>query len=144
VRNRYFYLKRRIGEERPQICMREGLNGVEQVLVDPATRCGDRYISVRILRIARDGGLLAYEVRKGGERLCEVEFLDLTTSQVLPDKLARGFLTSLELAPDGSGFYYVHVEPGSPESIIKPSASINSAIRSEKTRKFLWLGKARC
>src|SRR5882724_10736786 len=38
VGNRYFYLRRKAGEEQPVIVMREGKSGEENVLVDPIAR----------------------------------------------------------------------------------------------------------
>src|SRR6266851_2791861 len=66
VGNRYFFLKRRANEEQPVIAMREGLDGDDVVLVDPARMTGANIAALSILNISDDGRMLAYGVRQGG------------------------------------------------------------------------------
>jgi prolyl oligopeptidase len=108
VSNRYFFRKRRVGEEQPSICFREGRSGEDQVLVDPALSGTGSHTAVKPLRVSPDGRLLLYEVKEGGERTGSFELLDINTHTTLPDRLPRGYLRGFAFAPDSSAFFYVH------------------------------------
>lgn len=114
VSNRYFFRKRRVGEEQPSIYFRDGRSGEDQVLVDPALRGTGPHTAVKPLRVSPDGRLLLYEVKEGGERTGSFELLDVETRTTLPDRLPRGYLRGFAFAPDSRAFFYVHepLEPG--------------------------------
>jgi prolyl oligopeptidase len=114
VGDRYFYLKRTVGQEQPVIMMREGNGGAEIPLVDPAEMGQGTSIAVNILCVSNDGKLLAYSVRRGGEDSCAVRFLKVDQRQVLPDGLPNGFCRGLAFCPDNKGFFYVHRTLGAP------------------------------
>jgi prolyl oligopeptidase len=108
VGGRYFFRKRTVGQEQFCICMREGFEGTDEVLIDPSLRGTGPHTAVRPLRISPDGSLMLYEVKQGGERTGTFELLDIQTREVLPDTLPRGYLRGFAFAPDCRGFYYVH------------------------------------
>jgi prolyl oligopeptidase len=108
VGKRYFFRKRLPAHEQPCIFLREGPNGEDQILVDPAERGTGEYTAVKPLRVSPDGGLLLYEVKEGGERTGTFELLDLKDRKALPDVLPRGYLRGFAFTPDSRGFYYVH------------------------------------
>ena len=66
--SRYFFRKRLPDQEQPCIYMREGAEGEDQLLVDPADRKTGKFTAVKPLRASADGRLLLYEVKEGGER----------------------------------------------------------------------------
>jgi prolyl oligopeptidase len=66
--NRYFFRKRLPDQEQPCIYIREGSDGLDQQLVDPAERGTGKYTAVKPIRASADGKLLLYEVKQGGER----------------------------------------------------------------------------
>lgn len=107
-RTRYFFRKRRRGEEQPSIYLREGSNGPEELLIDPACRGTGPYTALRPLRVSPDGNLLLYEVKEGGERTGIFEIFDVKNRRRLPDALPRGFLRGFAFTPDSKNFYYVH------------------------------------
>jgi prolyl oligopeptidase len=104
----YFFRKRLPDQEQPCICMREGPDGEDQVLIDPADRRSGEYTAVRPLKVSPDGHLLVYEVKEGGERSGTFELLQIETRKRLPDSLSRGYLRGFVFAPDSKSFYYVH------------------------------------
>lgn len=104
----YFFRKRLPGQEQPCICIREGWDGPDQVLVDPALRGTGSHTAVRPLCLSPDGRWLLYEVKQGGERTGTFEILEVKTRKMLPDFLPRGYLRSFSFAPDSLSFYYVH------------------------------------
>jgi prolyl oligopeptidase len=108
VGGRYFFRKRTVGQEQFCICMREGVDGHDQVLIDPSLRGTGSHTAVRLLRISSDGRLMLYEVKQGGERTGTFELLDIQKREVLPDVLPRGYLRGFAFAADSLAFYYVH------------------------------------
>jgi prolyl oligopeptidase len=108
IGSRYFFRKRSVGQEQFCICMREGLDGRDEVLIDPARRSTGPHTAVKPLCISPDGRLLLYEVKQGGERTGRFELLDISKREVLPDRLPRGYLRGFAFAPGSNAFYYVH------------------------------------
>src|ERR1051325_2292842 len=104
---RYFFRKRLPTQEQPCIYMREGADGEDQLLIDPADRQSGKYTAVRPLRISPDGRLLFYEVKEGGERTGAFELLEIESRKRLPDLLPRGVLRGFAFAADAQSFYYV-------------------------------------
>ena len=105
---RYFFRKRLAGQEQPCICLREGRDGPDQMLVDPASRGTGPYTAVKPIRASPNARLLLYEVKQGGERTGTFEIFDVGTREKLPDALPRGYLRGFAFAPDSRAFYYVH------------------------------------
>ena len=118
---RYFFRKRAPGQEQPSIYMREGAEGEDELLIDPAARGTGKYTAVRPLRVSSDGRLLLYEVKQGGERTGAFEIFDLQSRCTLADKLARGYLRGFAFASDGHSFCYVH-EPAESEVPLRKAA----------------------
>lgn len=108
VGHRYFFRKRLPGQEQPCVYLREGSDGEDCLLVDPAERRTGEHTAVQPLRASPDGRLLLYEVKEGGERTGIFELLDTETRKTLPDVLSRGYLRGFAFAPDSRSFYYVH------------------------------------
>jgi prolyl oligopeptidase len=107
VGNRYFFRKRLPGQEQPCIFFREGTDGKDQLLIDPAERGTGRHTAAKPLRPSPDGRLLLYEIKEGGERVGIFELADTRDRKVLPDILPRGDLRGFAFAPDSRSFYYV-------------------------------------
>ena len=112
---RFFFRKRIREQEQACIFFREGAEGEDQVLVDPRDRGAGMYTAVKPLRVSRDGKLLLYEVKEGGERTGRFEILDVDRRNLLPDGLPCGYLRGFEFAADSRSFYYVH-EPVVPKT----------------------------
>jgi prolyl oligopeptidase len=106
--NRYFFRKRLADQEQPCICMREGADGEDQLLVDPAEHGTGKYTAVKPLRVSEDGRLLLFEVKEGGERTGTFKLFEIGSKRTLPDVLPRGYLRGFAFAPDGKSFCYVH------------------------------------
>jgi prolyl oligopeptidase len=106
--SRYIFRKRLPGQEQPSIFLREGPDGRDELLLDPAERGTGKYTAVKPLRVSPDGRLLLYEIKEGGERTGTFEILDIEQRRTLLDVLPRGYLRSFVFAPDCRSFYYVH------------------------------------
>ncbi len=64
-------------------------------------------ISVHIVGISRDGSVLAYGVRHGGEDQFSINLIDVASRRELADRLPRARYLNASWKHDGSGFYYV-------------------------------------
>jgi prolyl oligopeptidase len=110
VDDRHFFLKRYGDSQQPVIVMKKGLLGEETILVDPAGRGCGALTAVSIAAISPDGHFLAYFVRDGGTDHSALEILDIKRNVVLPDRLPQGYCSGFAFAPDGTGFFYSHLE----------------------------------
>src|SRR5262249_54066001 len=102
---RYFISKRRADQNQSVVYVRNGLNGKDEVLLDPNTMSPDNSTSIQIQDVSTDGKLLAYAVRQGGEDEVTISLLDVDTRKDLSDRLPKGRL-GVSLKPDKTGFYY--------------------------------------
>jgi prolyl oligopeptidase len=106
VRDRYFYRRRKVGEQQPSICMMDSQALAEKVLID--ARGIETYTHVGIFRISKGGTLLAYELKQGGEHSKAIHVLDPTTGKIFPDHLECGLSRGFAFRDAGDGFYFCH------------------------------------
>ncbi|MGE3467787.1 MAG: S9 family peptidase [Pyrinomonadaceae bacterium] len=66
---------------------------------------GLKYFAIGTFEISDDGNMLAFSTDSTGYRQYTLQFKDLRTGKILPDKLER--VTSTEWSPDGKYFFYV-------------------------------------
>ena len=116
VGERYYFLRRRQGDDQPQIVMRKGLFGDEEILVDPVLPKRGLLPNLGIVAVSPNGRFLAYSVRVTGSDLSAIEILDLKQSCVLPDRISESECMGIAFASDNSGFYYSHRRQGDEES----------------------------
>ncbi len=103
---RFFFMKQRSDQEQWVIYMREGMDGEDQVLIDPNLMSEDHTTSVSMRGISKDGTLLAYGIKEGGEDEAEIRFMDVDTKTDLKDFLPKARIGSISILNDKSGFYY--------------------------------------
>ena len=103
---RYFYHRRRAGEELSVIRVRDGLDGDDRVLVDPHPLSPDRTTSVALRDVSAAGALVAYAVRAGGVDEVSIRFRHVETGDDLPDVLPPARYNAVHFAADGRGLYY--------------------------------------
>jgi len=108
---RYFLSKRSAEQEQFVIYMRLGLDGKDQVLIDPHPMSPDHTTSVEMLGLSRDGTLMAYGIRQGGEDEVVVKLFDVDARKNLEDTLPRGIYFDVSITPDKRGFYYSRYVP---------------------------------
>jgi prolyl oligopeptidase len=87
---RYFFPRRAAGQDLYSIYMREGANGQDQLLIDPAPLSTDHTTSIDIRDVSNDGSLLAYGVRRGGADEVEIRFYDVNARHDVGDPLPPG------------------------------------------------------
>ncbi len=111
---RYFFTRRAADQDLPIIYMREGLDGEDQVLIDPHQLSPDHTISVQIREVSGDGRYLVYSKRRGGEDEVSLHLLDVDRRSELPDSLPRARYFGVSFAANNLGFYYTrHGKEGS-------------------------------
>jgi prolyl oligopeptidase len=103
---RYFIQKRRLADDLSILYARTGLDGADEVILDPHPLSADHTVDVDVSDISEDGRLLVYGLRRGGEDETELHVRDVARRADLPDVLPRGLYRGVSLKPDGSGFYY--------------------------------------
>jgi prolyl oligopeptidase len=103
---RYFFTKRGRGQDLFVICVRRGMTGPDEVLVDPHPLSPDKTTSVTLLDVSYDGRLVAYGIRQGGEDELLVKLRDVDTGKDLPDTMPRARYHALSLTRDKAGFFY--------------------------------------
>lgn len=110
---RYFLSKRSADQDQSVICMREGVDGRDEVLIDPHPMSPDHTISVSMLDVSNDGTLMAYGIREGGEDEVVVKLFDVDRRADLKDELPKGRYFVVSILPDKSGVYYsLHTAEG--------------------------------
>ncbi|KPK80637.1 MAG: hypothetical protein AMS27_16575 [Bacteroides sp. SM23_62_1] len=103
---RFFFQKRLAEQDLWSICMREGLEGDDQVMIDPHGMSEDHTKSVSIITTSKNGEYLVYGVRKGGEDEMAVHIYDIDNKKELADSMPRGRYFGVSVLPDLTGFYY--------------------------------------
>jgi prolyl oligopeptidase len=111
---RYFFSKRDADQDLPVICLRNGLNGKDEVLLDPQLVNKEHTTTYSVLDVSEDGQLLIYGVRQGGEDEVSVKFFDVETRKDLDFELPRARFFGISLTPDKKTlFYTIHGKEGS-------------------------------
>ncbi len=103
---RYFVWKKAADDDLWILYLREGLDGEDQVLLDPHPLSPDHTTDVGIEDISKDGKLLVYSIRRGGTDETELRLMDVDSREDLPDLFPNALYRGVAMKPDGSGFYY--------------------------------------
>ncbi|HEX8173448.1 MAG TPA: prolyl oligopeptidase family serine peptidase [Thermoanaerobaculia bacterium] len=115
VRNgRYFFKRRPVGQDLYSIYMRDGANGQDQLLIDPAPLSADHTVNVDIEEVSNDGAQLAYSVRRGGADEVEMHFFDVATRKDTGVALPVARYYGVSITPDKSTVYFTRATPSGP------------------------------
>jgi prolyl oligopeptidase len=104
--DRYFIWKKGANEELWSLYFRRGLDGPDEILLDPNKISQDHTSSYSLEDISDDGKMLLYGIRKGGEDEIEIRLMDVDTKKDLPDRLPRALYSNFSIKKDKRGFYY--------------------------------------
>ena len=113
---RYFFTRRLAGQDLALIYMRRGRTGKDELLIDPLGWSKDHSASATIEEASRDGKLLFYSRREGGQDEVTVHVLDVDAHRDLPDVLPSATYFSISVAPDNSGVYYAKATADGPRA----------------------------
>ena len=81
----FFFTKRLAGEQQFSIYVRHGWTGKDQRLIDPAQLSRDPNTSVTLRTVSRDGSLLAYGLKQGGEDETSIHIYNVKTGKTLDE-----------------------------------------------------------
>jgi len=112
VRNgRYFFLKRQADQDQFLLYMRKGLDGPDELLIDPLALSPQHTITVAMQDISLDGSLLVYALRQGGEDEVTPHLFEVDSHKDLPDQFPRADYFGISILPDKSGLYLTRRTP---------------------------------
>jgi prolyl oligopeptidase len=117
---RYFFARRKANQDQALLYVRDGLQGKEEVLIDPNAIRPDHTVSVGMLDVSEDGKLLAYNIRQGGEDEVAIRFLDVDTKKDLKDALPKARYFGLSINPGKTGIYFTRYEKAGPRVYSRP------------------------
>jgi prolyl oligopeptidase len=103
---RYFFARRQAGQDLFVVYMRQGLEGQDEVLVDPHPLSPDHSTSVNLMGVSKDGKLMAYGVRRGGRDEVSIHLMDVDSRRDLADVMPEADYYGVALKPDKTGLYY--------------------------------------
>ena len=119
----YYFRKRLPHQEQPCIYKRQGVDGQDELLIDPAAQGSGKYTAVKLLRVSPDGKFILYEIKKGGERTGTFAILEIVTQRTRPDVLPKGYLRGFAFAPDGNSFFYIYEAAAEPRPLYRAAYS---------------------
>jgi prolyl oligopeptidase len=110
----YFFTRRLADQDLSVLYVRKGVNGKDEVLLDPHPLSPDHTVSTTLMDVIADGSLIAYGTRQGGEDEVTVKFLDVATKKELSDVLPRARYQGIAVKNDRSGVYFSRQEKEGP------------------------------
>ena len=103
---RLFYMNRAPNEDLNLLCTREGMNGREEILVDPRPLSPDHSTSVSLLGASDDGRYVFYGVRLGGQDQVTLHLMEVQRRRDLPEGFPRIHYFGVGLTGDAKALYY--------------------------------------
>jgi len=117
VGSQVFYLKLAPGDEIEKLYVRNGFQGTERLLVDPARlTAGDTHFALDYFIPSLDGKYLAYGVSPGGSEESVLHIMEIATGRVLADSITRARFGAVSWLPDGRSFFYNRLQPLAPDA----------------------------
>jgi prolyl oligopeptidase len=120
---RYFYQVTQPGAQQPKLYYRDGLQGEEHLLLDPAT-LGEGQTTPHALDYfapSWDGRYIAYGISKGGSEASVLHVMEVAGRRVLAEAIDRTDSNVISWLPDNRSFFYLRypkVTPATPPTEI--------------------------
>lgn len=121
---RYFYTRNPGLENQAALLVRDSVDGLARVLIDPNTWSEHGTLALAEWAPSRDGALLAYAVQEDAADWRTIKVIEVATGKILDDALAWARFTTIAWAHDGAGFFYTRY----PESTGGDAALANHAV----------------
>jgi prolyl oligopeptidase len=110
---RYFHQRRRGSEAQPILYVREGRDGADRALLDPAALSPDATTALDWWYPSNDGALVAWGRSDAGSEDSTLFIRDAATGRDLADRIPHTRHASVAWLPDSSGFFYTrYPSPG--------------------------------
>jgi len=103
---KYFYERKSGGQNQAVLYVRDGADGEERTLLDPATWSDDGATALAGWKPSGDGSLLVYAIQDGGSDWRTLKVLDVETGEVKADSIEWAKFTNLAWMPKNFGFLY--------------------------------------
>ncbi len=123
----YFYMKNDGLQNQSALNVRNGLAGVERILIDPNNWSKDGATALAEWTPSDDGRHILYAVQDGGSDWRTLRVLDVATGKTLDDEVKWVKFSNLSWAKDGGGFYYSRFAEPEQGSAFQ-SVNLNQAI----------------
>lgn len=102
----YFYKKREGDWNHSILYMRKGIDGDDEVLIDPNTFSEDGTVALDWYYFSNDGSIIAYGVSSSGSERSTLYLKNTSDKTMLTDTIPFTRAVSMAWLPDNSGFYY--------------------------------------
>jgi prolyl oligopeptidase len=102
----YFYTRREGMQNQPILYVREGLDGLDRVLVDANQLAADGTVALDWFQPSDNGRYVAYGTSTGGSEMSTLHIIETRTGTVLPDTIERTRACSIAWEHNNHGFYY--------------------------------------
>jgi prolyl oligopeptidase len=123
---RYFYQKRRPDDQVAKLYYRDGLEGADHLLLDPATfGTTVAHAALDFYAPSWNGQLLVYGVSLGGSEESTLRVLDTAGKHTFAESIDRTGGSVIAWAPDDRGFFYFRYNEPTPG--MKPSEKFYNA-----------------
>ena len=108
----YYYTRFNEGKEYPFYCRKKGsLDAPEEVILDQNKLAeGQEFCAVAQVAVSRDGRLMAYSVDTVSRRQYDIYFIELSTGNLLPEKI-DSVSGQMVWAADGKTLFYAGSDP---------------------------------
>jgi len=139
---RYFFMKRKAGEDLSKLYMRRKVDGADELLVDPLPWSPDHSASVTLEEVSHDGRFVFFGRREGGQDEVTVHVLDVDAKKELPDVLPSANYFSMEFLPDNKNLYYTKATAEGPRAfhhVMGTDAAADKIVFGEKLGKGMIL-----
>jgi prolyl oligopeptidase len=111
---RYFISKRSADQDQSSEYVRNGIDGKDELLVDPLPLSPNHTVTVNTLSVTQDGKLMAYFTRQGGADEITPHLLDVDTRKELADVFPKARYSGFALLNDKSGIYFTRLTSEGP------------------------------
>ncbi|MBV8657055.1 MAG: S9 family peptidase, partial [Burkholderiales bacterium] len=134
---RYFYQLSEPGQQQPKLYYRDGLQGEEHLLIDPAKQ-GEgtkTHFALDFYTPSNDGRYLAYGLSAGGSEASTLHVMEVATGKVLSEAIDRTSNSVVSWRPDNRSFFYLR--------FLKPTPNTPASETEYNARTYLHvLGKS--
>lgn len=103
---RYFHTRKSGLENQPMLYLRDAVEGVDRVLIDPNRWSDDGATSLAEWAPSPDGKRVVYGVQDGGSDWRTLRVIDVDSGRTLDDEVEWMRFSTLDWNADGSGFFY--------------------------------------
>ncbi|MFH1865396.1 MAG: prolyl oligopeptidase family serine peptidase [Candidatus Eisenbacteria bacterium] len=101
-----FFMRRDPENEQSVLYVQNGLEGEPRVLIDPGALSGEKNVGLDWWYPSAEGDLLAYGLSEDGSESSVLHVMDVTTGELLPDRIPHTRAASLVWRSGNEGFYY--------------------------------------